>query len=371
MKPAFAGGGTGGHLAPAVALLEELRERGDDSGGLILTAGPAAASLERKVPAARVVSIPAGSFSCRRPWTIPSRLLRNRRGYRRSLAALKEYRPDLVVGLGGYVSLPPLLAARRLGIPAVCHEQNRVLGRANRFLARGSVPVIAAFPLESPGIDPGRVVRLGAPVRRAALAPAPEGTREAWGLEPGRFTLLVLGGSRGARPVNRLLEAAAGIWSARGETGEIQVIHCAGTEDSRRLERTYRERGLSGVVFSSLEEIGRAYSLADLAVGRAGGATLSELAAWGLPAILIPYPFATGDHQMANARYFQEAGAARVFPQEEITPELLVREVERIRTGRELRREMSEAARGLHDPESAGKIIDYLEGMLESYDRTG
>ena len=371
MKPVFAGGGTGGHLAPAVALLEELRKRGDDSGGLFLTAGPAAASLGRSVSAARVVSIPAGSFSPRRPWRIPSRLLRNWRGYRRSLEVLKEYRPDLVIGLGGYVSLPPLLAARRLGIPAVCHEQNRVLGRANRFLARGPVPVIASFPLKSPGIDPGRVVRLGTPVRRAALAPAPPGTRKTWGLEPGRFTLLVLGGSRGARAVNRLLETAAGIWSARGEAGEIQVIHCAGTEDSGLLERTYREQGLSGVVFSSLEEIGWAYSLADLAVSRAGGATLSELAAWGLPSILIPYPFATGDHQLENARYFQEAGAARVFSREEITPELLVREVERIRAGRDLRREMSDAARSLHDPESAGKIIDYLEGMLKSYDRSG
>ncbi len=371
MKPAFAGGGTGGHLAPAIALLEELRKRGEDSGGLFLTAGPAAAFLQRSVPAGRVVAIPAGSFSPRRPWRIPSRLLLNRRGYRRSLAVLKEYRPDLVVGLGGYVSLPPLLAARRLGIPAVCHEQNRVLGRANRFLARGSVRLIASFPLESAGIDPGRVVRLGSPVRRVALAPASEGTREAWGLAPGRFTLLVLGGSRGARAVNRLLEAAAGLWSARGKSSEIQVIHCAGPEDHRRLERAYRERGLAGAVFPSLEEIGWAYSLADLAVSRAGGATLSELAAWGLPAILIPYPFATGNHQRENARYFQEAGAARAFPQEEVTPELLVREVERIRTGRDLRREMSAAARGLYDPESAEKIIDYLEGMLESYDRSG
>lgn len=371
MKPVFAGGGTGGHLAPAVALLEELRKRGDDSGGLFLTAGPAGASLGRSLPGARVVSIPAGSFSPRRPWRIPSRLLLNWRGYRRSLAALKEFRPDLVVGFGGYVSLPPLLAARRLGIPAVCHEQNRILGRANRFLARGPVTVIASFPLKSPGLDPGRVVRLGSPVRRAVLAPAPEGTREAWGLEPGRFTLLVLGGSRGARAINRLLEAAAGLWSARGGAGEIQFIHCAGPEDRRRLERIYRARGLSGVVFSSLEEIGWAYSLADLAVSRAGGATLSELAAWGVPAILVPYPFATGGHQMANARYFGEAGAARVFPQEEITPELLFREVERIRTNRDLRREMSEAARNLHDPASAGKIIDYLEGMLKSYDRSG
>lgn len=371
MKLAFAGGGTGGHLAPAIALLEELRVRQEDSAGIFLTAGPPAAGLERAAPGSRVFSIPAAAISSRRPWRIPSRLLTNRRGYLHSIEILKSGRPDLVIGLGGYVSVPPVLAARRLKIPAVCHEQNRVLGRANRFLARGPIRLIASFPLRDFRKDPGRVVCLGSPVRRSALAPAPEGTAAAWGLTPERFTVLVLGGSRGARAINRLLEAAAGCWSGSGEGREIQVIHCAGTEDVGRLERAYRERGLTAAVFPGLEKIGWAYSLADLAVSRAGGATLSELAAWGLPAILIPYPFATDDHQQANARYFQKAAAAVVYPEPEITASLLAREVVRLCSQPELRRAMAAAARGLHTPNAAGKIIDYLGNLIGNYDQPG
>lgn len=369
MKLAFAGGGTGGHLAPAIALLEELGNRGDVSGGLFLTSGPPAAALERAVPGSRVVSIDSAPLVLRRPWRLPDRLLRIRRGYRRALAALREFRPDLVIGMGGYVSVPPVLAARRLKLPAVCHEQNRVPGRANRLLARGPVRVISAFPLLPGGIDPARVTCLGAPVRRAALAPAPEGTARSWGLEPGRFTVLVLGGSRGARAINRLLEGAAAGLAARRPEESIQVIHCAGADDTGRLKRAYRLAGLAAAVFPGLEEIGWAYSLADLAVSRAGGATLSELAAWGLPSLLVPYPFATGDHQMENALYFREAGAAVVFPEAEMGVPVLVREISRIRSDEGLRRKISAAARGLHRPAAAGKIIDCLEKMLEGYDQ--
>ncbi|MDP8234931.1 MAG: UDP-N-acetylglucosamine--N-acetylmuramyl-(pentapeptide) pyrophosphoryl-undecaprenol N-acetylglucosamine transferase [Candidatus Erginobacter occultus] len=367
MNLVFAGGGTGGHLAPAIALLEELRSRDDDSGGLFLTAGGPAEALARSAPGSRVISIPSAAISPVRPWRLPARLLTIRRGYRRSLKVLEKQRPDLVIGLGGYVSLPPVLAARRLKIPAVCHEQNRVLGRANRFLARGPVRVIASFPLLPGRFDPSRVVRLGAPVRRAALEAAPENTAAAWGLEPGKFTVLVLGGSRGARAINRMLEAASGCWSGSGEAREIQLIHCAGPEDRRRLESAYRQRGVTAVVFAGLEKIGWAYSLADLAVSRAGGATLSELAAWGLPALLIPYPFATDDHQQENARYFGEASAAVVHPEREITAPLLAREISRFRSRPQLRERMAASARGLHTPGAAKQIIDYLRNLADNY----
>lgn len=369
MKLAFAGGGTGGHLAPAIALIEELRERGNDSGAIFLTAGPPVEYLSRVVPGCRVFAIPAATLNPRRPWSVPSRLLLNWKGYLRSIEILKGDPPDLLIGLGGYVSLPPVLAARRLKIPVVVHEQNRVLGRANRFLARRSVSVISTFPLIPGRHDPARVVQLGFPVRRAALEPAPEGTAAAWGLAPGIFTVLVLGGSRGARAINRLLEEAAGCLSGSAGGGEIQIIHCAGPEDTERLREAYRERGLNAAVFPGLEKIGWAYSLAQLAVSRAGGATLGELAAWGLPALLIPYPFATDDHQMANARYFSRAGGAVVYPEPEITSSLLVEEIARLRLNPDLLREMAAAARRLGTPEAGARIIDYLSEFQENYAR--
>jgi len=369
MKLAFAGGGTGGHLAPAIALLEELENRGEGAAGIFLTSGIPAARLARSAPGSRVFSIPSASLSLRRPWRLPLRLTCVRRGYLRSLEILRRFRPDLVVGLGGYVSVPPVLAARRLKIPAVCHEQNRIPGRANRLLARGSIKLIASFPLRPGKVDPGRVACLGAPVRRAALVPAPEGTAGSWGLEPGIFTVLVLGGSRGARAINRLLEAAAAELAGAGPGEGIQVIHCAGGEDAGRLDLAYRESGLTAAVFSGLEEIGWAYSLADLAVSRAGGATLSELAAWGLPSLLVPYPHATEDHQLANALYFQRAGAAVVRPEREIAVPVLLGEISRIRSDPELCRRMGAAARGLYRPDAAEEIIGYLERLVKNNDQ--
>lgn len=370
MKLAFAGGGTGGHLAPAIALIEELRERGSDSGAIFLTAGPPVEYLSRVVPGSRVFAIPAAAISPWRPWSALSRLLLNRQGYLRSIEILKSDPPDLLIGLGGYVSLSPVLAAWWLKIPVVVHEQNRVLGRANRFLARRSVGVISSFPLRSGRHNPARVVQLGFPIRRAAREPAPKGTAAAWGLKPGRFTVLVLGGSRGARAINRLLEEVAGCLSGSAQGSEIQIIHCAGPEDSERLTQAYRERGLTAAVFPGLQKIGWAYSLAQLAVSRAGGATLGELAAWGLPAILIPYPFATDDHQLANARYFARAGGAVVYPEPEITSSLLAEEIFRLRLDPGHLREMAAAARRLGTPEAGRRIVDYLSELRDKYART-
>ncbi|MDP8214900.1 MAG: UDP-N-acetylglucosamine--N-acetylmuramyl-(pentapeptide) pyrophosphoryl-undecaprenol N-acetylglucosamine transferase [Candidatus Euphemobacter frigidus] len=363
MKLAFAGGGTGGHLAPALALLEELRARGDDSPVIFLTDGRAAPDVVRQV------RISAASFSFRRWWSIPAGLIRNYRGYRRGRSELAAACPDLVVGLGGYVSVPTVLAARRLKIPIVLHEQNAVLGRANRFLSRFASRVIGSFPLpvrEGGGPDP---IRTGFPIRRAVRAEAPESTASGWGLEEGRFTILVLGGSRGARAVNRL--AVETIQDFRDEADNLQFIHCAGREDVGVLERAYRKAGVPAAVFDALETIGWAYSLADLVVGRAGGATLSEIAYWRLPSILIPYPWATDAHQRANARYFQGAGAALVYEQDEVSTSLLVESVLRLKEDREERERMSRAAGTLYISGGAGRMLDIFQEVIEEKHETG
>ncbi|MFH1039311.1 MAG: UDP-N-acetylglucosamine--N-acetylmuramyl-(pentapeptide) pyrophosphoryl-undecaprenol N-acetylglucosamine transferase [PVC group bacterium] len=363
MKIAFAGGGTGGHLAPAIAVLEELRFRGDDSPALFLTAGKTAENLGKMLPAVRSVLLPAAPLAGRRWWTIPRALMRNRRGYRLSRAELTAASPDLVVGLGGYVSAPPVLAARRLGIPVVLHEQNLVMGRANRFLARYADRVVGSYPLRLSGGAPRVLSGIGFPIRQAARLAAPEGTGAGWGLEPGRFTVLVLGGSRGARPLNRLLEEAL---RGRAIPGDAQFIHCTGPDDRERMAGAYRAAGLPAAVFASLAEIGQAYSLARLVIGRAGGATLGEIAYWGLPAILVPYPLAADDHQLANARYFQEAGAALVYEQADLTAPILNAEIRRLRKEGELLKKMSAAARGLYLPGAAGRMVDIFREVLEN-----
>lgn len=367
MKLAFAGGGTGGHLAPAIAILEELRSRGDDSPALFLTAGRSAPGLVGAFPGSRTVSLPAASLSLRRVWSIPEGGIRNYRGYRLSLRALERAEPDLVLGLGGYVSVPPVLAARRLKVPVVLHEQNAVMGRANRFLSRFATMVIGSFPLVGRGGRRMVLNDIGFPLRLAARNDAPEGTITGWGLSRRRFTILVLGGSRGARSVNRLLEESIG---ALGKEEGLQFIHCAGPLDLDRMTGAYREGGLPAAVFEGLSTIGWGYSLADLVVGRAGGATLSEIAYWGLPSILIPYPWATDDHQLANARHFQRSGAALVYEQAEVSASLLVEVIIRLKRDREERERMSAAARRLHKPGGAGKMVDLFGEMLKD-ERTG
>lgn len=364
MKLAFAGGGTGGHLAPAAAILEELRSRGDNSPALFLTAGRSSSGMGDIFLKNRSVDISVAVISPRRWWSVPRSVFRNYRGYRRSLRELSLDPPDLVVGLGGYVSVPSVLAARWLKIPVVLHEQNRVLGRANRFLARSAILVIGSFPFRS--WDGGEKFRdgVGFPIRQSARESAPPGTATGWGLRSDRFTILISGGSRGARPVNLLIEKMLPL--LKGREDSLQFIHCAGGDDAGLMEAAYRAAGVSAAVFPGLESIGWGYSLADLVVGRAGGATLSEIAYWGLPSILIPYPWAMDDHQLVNARYFESAGAALVYEQAGLTETRLCTRIFRLRGDRDELDRMSDAARGLYVPGAAGKMVDLLQEILST-----
>ena len=364
MKLAFAGGGTGGHLAPAVAILEELRSRGDNSPALFLTAGRSSMGMGDIFLQSRNISISAAIISPGRWWTVPRAVLMNYRGYRRSLREMSLEPPDLVVGLGGYVSVPSVLAARRLKIPVVLHEQNRVLGRANRFLARSAVLVIGSFPLRSGG--DGEKVRdgIGFPIRQPARESAPPGTAIGWGLQSDKFTILILGGSRGARPVNLLVKKMLPL--LRGREDSLQFIHCAGGDDAGMMEAAYRDAGVSAAVFPGLESVGWGYNLADLVVGRAGGATLSEIAYWGLPSILIPYPWATDNHQLENARYFESAGAALVHEQAGLDESGLCDSIFHLREDQTEMKRMSAAARGLFVPGTAGKMIELFQKIISN-----
>lgn len=356
MKLAFAGGGTGGHLAPAVAILEELRAREDNSPALILTAGHATSAMGNFIDGSRTVHIPAVAVSPRKLWLIPRSILINYRGYKKSLKELRINRPDLMVGLGGYVSVPSVLAAHKLRIPVVLHEQNRIMGRANRFLVRFAVMVIGGYPLRK--LKNGEKVRdgIGFPIRRLAMEKAPPGMRLTWGLKSDKFTIMVSGGSRGARSINLLIEKIIPLLIKRENT--IQFIHLTGENDFGRITAAYRKSGITAAVFPSLKNIGWCYSLSDLVIGRSGGSTLSELTYWKLPSILIPYPWAVDDHQLENARYFESVGAALVYKQADLSDEQLYTDIMRLEKNRDELKRMSNSAGELYKPGAAGKIID-------------
>lgn len=272
----------------------------------------------------------------------------------------------MAIGFGSYASLPGMLAALSLGVPTLIHEQNVVPGAANRLLSHLVKGVALAFP-ESERWLGGKGTRVvGNPVRKLVLAPVSR--REAasfFGLEEAPFTFAVVGGSQGAESLNRaLLEALPRF---KGE--KVQVIHAVGrdkfVEHMRRTESLEMEPEVVYRPLAFIERMDLLYGMVDLIVCRAGASTLAEITAVGIPAILVPYPFAAGGHQEANARVLEKRGAARVVKDNLLSGEKLYREVSELMRDREGRRAMAEAARRSGDPESTRKLAQYLLEIAE------
>ncbi|HOO77542.1 MAG TPA: UDP-N-acetylglucosamine--N-acetylmuramyl-(pentapeptide) pyrophosphoryl-undecaprenol N-acetylglucosamine transferase [bacterium] len=312
MKIAVAGGGTGGHLAPALALADAIRAEGGKM--IFLTSLRSAPAFERQLRGVRIEEIPTAPVS-RSPAAAARSVVVNWRGYRRALRVLSRERPALVLGTGGYPSIAPALAGRRLELPLVLYEANTVAGRANRWLASRAAALIRALPPAPGWTSPVPEFVTGPAVWEKALRPAPTGFRQSLGLDPEIPTVLVMGGSHGARGINLAVSAALSEWRQRG--CRLQFVHLAGKGMEEGLASRYREAGFRARVFPFYAEMGRLYSIADLAITRAGASTVAELAANRVPAVYIPYPAAADDHQYANALYMQERGAARAIREEE------------------------------------------------------
>ncbi|RMF78868.1 MAG: UDP-N-acetylglucosamine--N-acetylmuramyl-(pentapeptide) pyrophosphoryl-undecaprenol N-acetylglucosamine transferase, partial [Nitrospirae bacterium] len=260
-----------------------------------------------------------------------------------------------LLGVGGYASVPAVLAARTLGLPVVLQEQNRRPGMANRLLAP-LARTVCVVDEEAARFFPARRTRAtGNPVPgERAVA----GRAEELGLEAGRFTLLVVGGSLGAVALNRLMAEAAphlAPWAAR-----LQVVHACGDHPVEPLVRAYAEAGIPARVLPFIDRMGAAYAAADAVVARAGALTCQELANAGLPALLIPYPYAAGDHQWHNALRLREVGAAEVVRQAEVDGARVAETVRRwLEESGRLRRQ-GEAARRLARPEAARRVAEAL-----------
>jgi len=354
-------GGTGGHIMPGLAVAHEMRQR----GWQVFWLGHPERMEGRLVPQHDIPLEPL-RFSGVRGKGIATLLklpFSLARACRQARRVLRSVRPDVVLGMGGYVAFPGGLMARFSGVPLVVHEQNAVAGTANRFLARLARKVLIGFPGALPG-----ALMVGNPVRHEVLRLAP--VQERYANREGRIRLLVMGGSLGARAVNELAMAALARLAghptpkgravpAAGEPGDQpaghgwRVIHLAGRADENAVRAAYAEIGVSAQVFGFLEDMGAAYAAADICIGRSGAAACFELALCGKPAILIPLPTAVRDHQTANAKAFEEAGAAIMMPQAELTPELLAAKVSSLRDSDGQLEKMSAAMRGLARPDAA------------------
>ena len=264
-------------------------------------------------------------------------------------AILRRVEADVVMGGGGYVAGPAGLAARSLGLPLVLTEADSHLGVANRLLAPMASRVFLGFPLEGRAGDRYRVV--GRPVPAGTSSADRAAARERFGIAPDEMCLLVFGGSLGARSINN---AAV---EAFGDSAPCAVLHACGTRDHDELQRMLADRGNPSHyhLHRYIEPFADALAAADLVAGRAGGSVL-EVAAAGLPSILVPYPHATGDHQTANARYMAEAGAATVIPDAELDAQRLGAEVAGLLDSPQCMGEMADAARAAARPDAAREI---------------
>ena len=276
---------------------------------------------------------------------------------------LRRIRPAAAVGFGGYPSVPPLVASGRLGIPSVLHEQNAVLGRANRMLARRASAIATSFPETAriPRNRAGLVTCVGNPVRAAIAA------LRAVRFDPptpgGPFRLLVTGGSQGARVFAEVVPAAVAALP-RDLQRRIAVTQQCRSEDLAGVERLYAEAGVRARLAPFFDDMPTRLGSAHLVVCRAGASTIAELAMVGRASILVPLPIAADDHQSANGRALVEAGAASMIDQESFTPERLTRELTILMAEPEQLSARASAARRFARPDSARALADLVEGLI-------
>ncbi|MBI5369512.1 MAG: UDP-N-acetylglucosamine--N-acetylmuramyl-(pentapeptide) pyrophosphoryl-undecaprenol N-acetylglucosamine transferase [Planctomycetes bacterium] len=322
MRILLAGGGTGGHLYPGVALAQALREL-DPAGAVrfLCTDKP----LDRDALArygfdARPLVSPRWEGVRRSGLSFLPRMIG---ALRRAAREQREFAPDVTVGLGGYGELAPALAAGLSGVPLALLEQNVLPGKATRLAARWASAIFLQWEASRARLPRGARARCAAPgnpVRRE-MAPVPRAEALARaGFDPATAgatrVLAVLGGSQGARALNRWVTAAADGWT--GLAGRVSVIHLTGKQDCAEVAAAYARAGVTARVAEFSDDMPAVYGAADLVVARAGGTTLAELTALGVPSILVPYPHAAEDHQMLNAQEAERAGAAVLWPEADL-----------------------------------------------------
>jgi UDP-N-acetylglucosamine--N-acetylmuramyl-(pentapeptide) pyrophosphoryl-undecaprenol N-acetylglucosamine transferase len=355
-----AGGGTGGHLFPGIAVADEVIRRG---GGEVLFVGTSRGIETRAVPAAGYELETLAVSGLKRMGTVDTLrgLFRLPLAMAKSFAILRRYQPGVVLGVGGYASGPMVLAAALLGYPTAIQEQNSVPGITNRVLGRLVRAVFIAFEDAARFFPARKIEQLGNPVRQKIVAAL--GRVGAAETTSGKLRILVVGGSQGARAVSDLVTAAAAALS--GANVDFALLHQTGNADLERIQERYGVLGLAErvVVRAFIDDMATAYAEADLVVARAGALTLAELAIAGRPAILIPLPTAADDHQRKNAERFAHAGAALLLDQRNARAEDLATAIAGLAKDGAKRAAMGAAMRALARPQAGQTIVDRLEAL--------
>lgn len=353
----LAAGGSGGHIYPARALAEVLIGRGHK---VVLITDRRGAAFDDALPQVEVYRVQAGAPSGRGFWGKIDGVGRILRGLFEARKILMALRPAAVVGFGGYASVPTIMAATRQGLVTLLHEQNAVLGRANRMLAPRVGKIATAFPSirAVSAQDSAKLARTGNPIRAeiAALADQPYDTP----VPGGPLNLLVFGGSQGARALSLLVPAAVAALAPERRRRLVIAQQCR-PEDLEEVRTAYARIGQQVELAAYFTDMGARLARAQLAITRAGASTIAELAGAGRPAILIPYPYATDDHQRANAEALAGAGGAWVMIEAETTPDDLAAAIARLMDDPQALATAAAAARTFGIVNAADRLADLVE----------
>jgi UDP-N-acetylglucosamine--N-acetylmuramyl-(pentapeptide) pyrophosphoryl-undecaprenol N-acetylglucosamine transferase len=362
MRVVIAGGGTGGHLYPVLALSEELSKR--DPTIEILFMGTEKGIEAKVVPREgyTIEFIPGEGFMGKSFLKKIRSLFRLVKGLKESYRYLNSIQPDVVIGSGGYASFAPVFSAWLLSIPTMILEQNTVPGKTNRFLGRIVRSVCVTYQDSMAYFPRGKVHLSGNPVRESLLKGSRPAALKLFSMRDDLFTILIFGGSSGARSINAAVAESLRYFLDLKK--QLQFLHQTGEKDFDFARDAYRSFGFMGTVSPFIYQMPEAYAISDLVISRSGATTLAEICAMGKASILIPYPYATANHQEINAKKLENLGACTVIRDAELTGKKLAEEVKRLFHDSNLRNAMGKKALGFGRPDAVKRIADIVISLV-------
>ncbi len=351
----IAGGGTGGHLFPAIAIAQEFMAKNSENKVMFVSTGnPFELSVLHKA-GFTLEKITAEGIKgrgllrqLRSIWKIPM-------GIFESIRIIINFKPDLVMGVGSYAAGPVAIGAWFMRKKLILHEQNILPGITNRILSRFADRIYVSFKNTKANFNPGKVVYTGNPLRKEFMQKAKQKKNTTASAQKHPFTVLILGGSQGAHSINEAVINA--LEHFRGKHN-FYFIHQTGKQDEAAVKKAYKDQGISCMVKSFFDDMPQQYQRANLIICRAGATTVAELAAVGKGVIFIPFPFAADNHQVLNARTFTESGAAEMILQKDLTSRVLAKRIEYYVSNKEALEVMAARAKSLGKPDAANVIVE-------------
>jgi UDP-N-acetylglucosamine--N-acetylmuramyl-(pentapeptide) pyrophosphoryl-undecaprenol N-acetylglucosamine transferase len=356
MNTVIACGGTGGHLFPGIAVAEVLRDRGHEVMLLVSEKDIDALALSTH-RSFRFEKLPTIGLPSPFSPTILGFVRRFYESLSLCRSIYRKFKPQVVLGMGGFTSTAPVLAGKMRGISTFIHESNAVPGKANRLTARIVRAVMLGFKECAPFFPKAHTEITGTPIRTELKRLDRQLARQKLGLRDGLTTLLVMGGSQGASGINQAMIKALPFF----QSVPLQVIHLSGTRDERLVADNYRRENIPAYVAAFHHRMEEVYSAANLVVGRAGAASLAEFAAFSLPGILIPFPYAADDHQTRNAEIYARAQAAVLLRESELSSDVLARKIRELIENPELIERMSANCSRLGPKDAAKCVVTTME----------